>query len=100
MTDVSNTGRRRGIPLRLEDNVLDLIAAGRDDLRDSDGKPVPSRIAEAAGLYRQRLSPMQPTQDPWTMGALIRYYAISHGISNKEAIAALLCLDEPETVAA
>lgn len=100
MTDVSKTGRRRGTPLRLEDNVLDLIAAGRDDLRDSDGNPVPNRIAEAAGIYRQRLSPMQPTQDPWTMGALVRYYAVSHGVSSKEAIAALLCIDENETAAA
>ena len=43
---------------------------------------------------------MQPTQDPWTMGALVRYYAVSHGVSNKEAIAALLCIDETEAAAA
>lgn len=98
MTDVSNTGRRRGIPLRLEGNVLDLIAAGRDDLRDSDGNPVPARIAEAVGIHRQRLSPLGA--DSRTMGALIRYYALSHNISDKEAIAALLCLDEAETAAA
>jgi uncharacterized heparinase superfamily protein len=98
MTDVSEPGRRHRTPLRPEDNLLDLIAAGRDDLRDHDGNPVPNRIAKAAGIDRQRLSPIR--FDRYTLGALARFYAANHGISNKEAIAALLCIDESETAAA
>lgn len=98
MTDVSKTGRRRGTPLRLEDDILNLVAAGRDDLCDSDGKPVPNRIAKAAGINRQNLSPLR--FDRYALGALARLYADSHGVSDKEAIAALLCIDKAEAAAA
>jgi hypothetical protein len=97
MTDVRRSGRR-GIPLRHEANILELIADGRDDLCDSNGKPVPAYIAKAAGIHKQRLSPLG--FDSWTLGALARYYAVSHNISDKEAIAALLRIGEPEAVAA
>lgn len=97
MTDVRRSGRR-GIPLRYEANILELIADGRDDLCDSDGKPVAAYIAKAAGIHKQRLSPLG--FDSWTIGALARYYAISHDITDKEAIAVLLCIGTPEAVAA
>jgi len=98
MTDVSNTGRRRRTPLRLEDDILNLVAAGRDDLCDSDGKPVPNRIAKAAGINRQNLSPLRFDRN--ALGALACLYADSHGVSDKEAIAALLRIDRAETAAA
>jgi hypothetical protein len=97
MTDVRRSGRR-GIPLSAEANILELIVAGRDDLCDSDGKPVLARIAKAAGIHKQRLSPLG--FDSFTLGALVRYHAVSHNISDKEAIAALLRIGEPEAVAA
>lgn len=97
MTDVRRSGRR-GVPLRHEANILELIVDGRDDLCDNDGKPVLARVAEAAGIHKQRLSPLG--FDSWTLGALARYYAVSHNISDKEAIAVLLRIGEPEAVAA
>lgn len=97
MTDVRRPGRR-GIPLSLRANILELLADGREDLCDSDGKPVPAYIAKAAGIHKQRLSPLG--FDKYTVGALTRFYAVSHNISDQEAIAALLCIDEPETAAA
>jgi len=103
MTDVKKSGRRgpgrRGIPLRLEADALRLIAAGRDDLLDHEGEPIPARIAKAAGIHRQRLSPPSPT-DSYTMGALVRCYASVHGVTDKEAVAALLCVDDTKEVAA
>jgi hypothetical protein len=98
MTDVSKTGRRRGTPLRLEDDILKLVAAGRDDLCDSDGNPIRNRIAEAAGINRQNLSPLR--FDRSALGALACLYAEIHGVSDKEAIAALLCIDRAEAAAA
>ena len=97
MTDVRRPGRR-GIPLRHKANILELIAAGRDDLCDKDGQPVAAYIAKAAGIHKQRLSPLG--FDSWTLGALVRYYAVSHNISDKEAMAELLCIGEAEAVAA
>lgn len=103
MTDVKKSGRRgpgrRGIPLRLEANVLELIAAGHDELLDSDGEPIPARIARAAGIHRQRLSPVA-WEDPYTIGALVNCHARINNISRKEALAALVDLGDAQTVAA
>lgn len=103
MTDVKKAGRRgpgrRGIPLRLESNVLELIAAGHDDLLDGDGEPIPARIAKAAGIHRQRLSPTVAWEDSHTMGALVDCYARLHGVSEKQALAALVGLSRDKAVA-
>ena len=103
MTDVSTErrrGPRRGVPLVLEDNVLELIADGRSDLRNRSGKPVMSRIAAEAGIHKQRLSGADIT-DLNTLGALVRCYANVHGVSDKEAMAAVLRLpDNAETTVA
>jgi len=84
----------------LEDNVLDLIAAGRSDLCNRRGEPVMSRIAAVAGIHKQRLSGIGKP-DINTLGALVRCYANIHGVSDKEAMAAVLRLpDEAETAVA
>lgn len=90
---------RCGRPLQLEANVLKLIAAGRDDLLDEYGEPIPARIAKAAGIHRQRLSPVSST-DSYTMGALVDCYARLHNVTDKEALAALLCLGDNKTAVA
>lgn len=97
MTDVRRSGRR-GIPLSFKDNILELLADGRDDLCDRNGKPVAAYIAKAAGIHKQRLSPLG--FDRYTVGTLARFYAVSHNVSDEEAIAALLCIDRAETAAA
>lgn len=103
MTDVKKSGRRgpgrRGIPLRLKANALELIAAGHDELLDENGKPVPARIAKAAGIHRQRLSPVA-WEDPNTIGALVDCYGRTHGVSDEQALAALVDLNRAGAVAA
>lgn len=103
MTDVKKSGRRgpgrRGRPLQLKADVLQLIAAGRDDLLNDKGEPIPARIAKGAGIHKQRLSPLSLT-DSYTMGALVDCYARLHNVSDKEAMAALLCLGDNKTAVA
>ena len=104
MTDVKTARRRhrplrRGLPLLLVPDALERITAGRDDLRNSKGTPVLSRIADAAGIDKQRLSEAGAGQTPntFTLGALVKCYAEIHGVSHAEAMAALVRLpDEAE----
>jgi hypothetical protein len=105
MTDVKNSGPRRhlrGLPLDLKKDVFQLIAAGQDDLQHRGGKrkgqPNLARIARAAGVNKQRLSDIETGTTPvsriYTMGALVRCYEQIHGVTEQEALAALLCVGE------
>jgi hypothetical protein len=112
MTDVTSIGLRpprRGLPLGLEHNVFELIAAGHDELRHSkDGKPNLARIARAAGLHRQRFADIGSDNGAeypsiFTLGAVVRCYERIHGVTEKEALAAVLRvidIDDAEPVAA
>jgi hypothetical protein len=96
MTDDKRSGRKRqlrGRPLTLKQNVFELIAAGHADLQHRSGKrkgqPHLARIAEAADINKQRLWDVGGIN---TMGALVHCYQTIHGVTEAEALAAILCI--------
>lgn len=105
MTEVRFTGFVRGLPLALEENVFDLIAGDRPDLRWG-GKPNLRRIARIAGINNQRLaraaqalkngnSSTGPYPSVQTMGAIVRAYAVVHGVDDKTACSVVLRIIDP-----
>lgn len=103
MTDVKPIGRRgprRGSPLCLADDVFKQIVDGREDLQHSDGKPNITRIAAIGGVYKQRLNEVangsRGLPGIYAIGTAVRCYAKVHGVTTKEAIAALLYVPEDE----
>lgn len=102
MTEVRTAGFTRGWPLALEPQVFDLIAGDRDDLRTRDGKPSLIRIAELAGVNKQRLFETAKAIEngdnlstAHTMGSLARAYSLVHNVDEKAALAAILRIATP-----
>lgn len=109
MTDIRFTGFVRGLPLVLEPDVFDLIVGDRDDLRWG-GKPNLSRIARIAGVNHQRLARAAKALEngdgstgPYphvnTMGAVVRAYAVIHGVDDKTACSVVLRVVDPADTA-
>lgn len=77
------------------------IVHGRTDLQHPDGKPNIARIASLIGVHKQRLNEVangsRGLPGAYAMGTVVRCYALVHGVSDKEAMAALLYVpDEDE----
>lgn len=85
------------------DNVFDVLAGNRDDLRTADGKPKATLISSLAGLDRSHLTQLKTLQvgiGRKVMAALVSFAMAVHGYTRAEAEAELfdLVVDDAPSV--